>query len=466
MECQAASGGFSGMTEDNSNNLTWTTNTNKEVKSYIIPNRTENFYMTRVKRSVYINYFAKYIKAKYKEVFAQKEVDTYVENAAGSVEDNHPYSLWAADVTGGGTGKEDFTKTVLNASWRDAVSFAVIDNDIENGGIPYVYMKNAVEVSYDQKLGDLYETDAKGNLISIYFDYPCEMRGEQKIYKRRYWGIDEFYELESDNENAELSGWRIIEDTRVVNALTYKGRPFLPVKAIISQERANNHDYLPKPESYSIAEIVLAIYDRGSVLDYLIDKQGHSILVINGRTNGVGNGRDNAIVVSEAENKLFQPFFMSPDARLPEVHAGRIEKLTEEMLDMMDDGGVTASAKSVSQESGVSKSFSFSAKATTSKESLRLAMEVCEFLETGWKVYNNQGDASWKSVTTYPTEFIPQTEISFVDIDDAAEYFRSRGLRENEIEVTKLYIRKLFPNAKKELIESLVAEADGLNPTE
>lgn len=466
MECEAGSGGFSGITTNTSENLTWSHNTDNEVKSYIPYNLTENFYPNRIRDSVYINDFSKYLKAKYKEVFAQKEISTYVEDSAGQVDPDHPYAVWTQNVTGGGMGKEEFTKSFLKACWRDAVSFAIVDNDIETGGEPYVYRKNAVEVAYDKKDGYLYGTDKKGSLTWIIFDEPTRMNGNQKEYVRRYWGIDEFYELVSDSETAELSEWKIVQDTRMVNNLSYKGNPFLPVKAIFSQARDKNTDYLPKPDSYAIAEVCLAVYSKGSKLDYVIDKQSHSRLVINGRMNGVANGVDNAMIISEGDNKLFQPFLLSPDPRHPESHQKRIDKLNEYKLELMDEGGVSASAKSLTQESGVSKVFTFSAKATTSKESLRIALELSVFFETAWKVYNNQESAGWKSVTTYPTEFIPQTEVSIMDLMDVAEFYSSRNLKQNESEVIKAITRKLFPNAEKDKIEELVEEADNISPTE
>lgn len=456
-ECQNGKGGFSGNTRSATQASGY--QYNKKIYSYIIPNKTENFYKTRVKRAVFINYFKKYIKAKYKDVFALQEVNTSV-SINSEIQEDHPYLSFTQNVTGGGMDKNDFIKNILNASWRDAVSFIVIDKKI-NESMPYTYLKNAIDVACDVNGDYLTGTDDKGHMIWIIFNEKSKKVGEKTYLVRRYWGIDSFKVLQSaDNGDT----WETVEE--IPNTLTYRGQPFLPVKPIISQERANNHDYMPFPDAYSIAEIVLAIYDRGSVLDYLIDKQGHSILVINGTTNGVGNGRDNALIIDTMENKAFQPFYMSPDSNLPGVHAARIAKLTEEMLDMMDDGGVTASAKSVTQESGVSKAFSFSAKATTSKESLRLAGESDEFIEKGYKVFMNEDTASWTSSTSYPTEYIPQTETTFKDMEDAADFFDQRNLKKNESNVIKKYIYKLYPNASQEELSDLLEEVEVLEPTE
>lgn len=458
-ECQTGAGGFSGNVRSKANKVVNTVvGYFKDVYTYITANPTENFFQTRVKRSVYINYFKKYIKAKYKDLFALKEINTTVV-IEGKVQEKHNYLKFAENVTGGGMGLIEYTKNALNCSWRDATTFLLMDKK-ESESMPYAHKKNAIEVACDEN-GPLITTDAKGKMTSITFNEPSRVVDEDIILVRSYWGIDLFKKLESRDKG---DTWTVVEEE--ANTLTYKGEPYLPVEPLISQERESSDDYLPFPDSYAIAEIVLAIYDRGSVLDYLIDKQGHSMLVINGSTDGISNGRDNILAVDTMENKAFQPFFVSPDAKLPEVHANRIEKLVEEMLDMMDDGGVSASAKTATQESGVSKIFTFSAKSTTSKESLRLAMQVKRFLEVSYKVYMNEETAVWESEVSYPTEFTPQSETTFQELEAAADFFSQKQLPLNESSVIRKYIEKLSPNKSQSEIEDLLDEASNKNITE
>lgn len=446
-ECQDGTGGFSGRTEG------------RYAKSYIVPNLTENFYKTRTKRAIYLNYFNKYIRSKYKEVFGLQEVNTLVEDSTGETVEIHPYLDYSYDVTGSGMNKNQFVKGVLNASWRDGVAFVLMDKRPEDL-MPYAFMKTAIEVAMNENGTPMISTNLKGRMTSITFNEMSEWKGDKEIKFRRYWGVDAF-RLEMSKDEGET--WTVVEE--VSNMLSFNGEPYLPVEPIISQERDNPHDYMPMPDSYSIAEIVLGIYDRGSVYDYLVDKQGHSIPVINGSLNGIPNGLYNGLMIPEGDNKLFQPFFMNPDPKLADVHANRIKALTEEMLDMMDDGGVTASAKSVSQESGVSKAFTFSAKATTSKMSVRLAMEVDRFLEESFKVYMNDS-TEWKSVTTYPSEFIPQSELSLFDLQNVADYFKERGLMLNVEDIEKKILQKLNPNAESKSLDELIAEIESSNPTE
>ena len=221
-------------------------------------------------------------------------------------------------------------------------------------------------------------------------------------------------------------------------------------------------DYLPMPESYSIAEIVLAIYDRGSVYDYLVDKQGHSIPVVNGRVNGIQNGLYNGMVIPETDNKTWQPFFMSPDSKLAKNHADRIKELKEDMLNMMDDGGVTATLTKVSNESGIAKGYTYSAKSSTSKGQRRLAREADEFEEMAYKAYQEEDMAPWKSKTSYPEEFTPATESSIDDLIVMANYFKDERMQENYRDVLKKLVIKLNPNAQADEIDELIDEVEGL----
>lgn len=450
IECEDGTGGFSGMTISTKNYT---------PKSYIVGNPTENFYKTRIKRAVYNTYFSDFLEAKYKDVFSIQEVSTTVSSSSGTTIEDHQYTFFASDVTGGGINKNEFNKNAIHSSWRDAVSFIVMDKIAEDLN-PYVYVKGAAEVAKNKDGKLLIEADKKGSITGITFNEAPRYEKDKTILKRSFWGIEVFANLESSDDG---ESWQVVEE--VSNTLRYKGKPFLPVKPLYSQTRKNNKDFLPVPKSYKVASLALAIYDRGSVYDYLIDKQGHSILVINGSTNGVGNGRDNALIVDTMENKAFQPFFMSPDAKLAEVHSNRINELKEEMFQIMDNQGVSAAPRSVTQESGVSKAYTFSAKASTSKSSLRMAMELDRFLEMGYKAYTNDNQ-DWESVTSYPTEFAPQMEVGYVELEAAADFFNSRGLKENEASVVKKYIQKLHPNAKPDEIEELYQEIDNLSPVE
>lgn len=438
IEAQTGTGGFSG---------------DVRCKSYIIPNLSENFYQTRIKRAIYTNDYAKYIKAKYKDVFASQEVSTAVKGTTGETISDHPYVEFAHNITGGNINKNNLVKSVLNASWRDATAFIITDMGTDDTQ-PYVYLKTAIEVSTDENGKCLIETDDKGRMISITFNEAPLQDKKGTIYYRRYWGLDVFrLEASRDKEN-----WGIVEE--IDNTLTYKGEPFLPVEAFISQERVDNNNYLPFPESYAIASMNLGIYDRESVLDYLVDKQGHSTLALNGTMTSVPNGRDNALIVAEGDNKLFEPFYLSPDSKLPDVHSNRISSLKKQMYDMMDDGGVSVQAAGLAPESGKAKMFTFSAKASTSRESVRLAMEIDRYLEKSYKVYMNDDMSDWVSVTNYPEDFVPKPDLSLSEYEQASDYFSTRGLVLNEADVTKKILMKVNPNANSKELETLLTEID------
>ena len=441
MECQKGMGGFSG-------------NTTGSHKTYIVPNSTEPDFPTRVKRAVFINYFNKFLKALYKDIYSLINVKTTVLNSAGKSQEGHRYDDYVNDITGGGVSKDSLNKSIINASYRDAVSFII--GDIEDGETqPFCYFKNAIDVANDDNGIPLYDTDKKGNLINITFCEPDEMDIDNKrIEARRFWGLEEF-RLEKRQTGKK---WVVVEN--FANTLTFNGKRFLPVKPIISQERDNNHDYLPMPNSYAIAKIVLGIYDRGSVLDHVVDKQGHSIAVINGDITSMPSGKYNALVYAEGDNKLNAPFYMSPDYHLPAVHSDRIAGLIIEMLDMMDESGVSASLKQVSPESGIAKAISLIPKIARTKETIRLIEQCDKFEETIYKVYLNEENADWYGETTYPTEFMPTSDLTFTDLADMILVFDKENLTANKADVIKKLIEKLNPNASKDDIEQLISEVD------
>jgi len=441
-ECEEGTGGFSGRTQT-------------DCPSYIVPNITEPNYPTRVKRAVYINHYKKYIKAKYKDVFSLQTLVTSVKNGAGKVLEDHRYNIYTNNITGSGVDKNTFNKSVIRNSLRDAVSFIVCDKGPEDDN-PYCYMKNAVEVALDSKGNPMYATDSKGALTSITFTEPTiEDSGGNKAEFRRTWSLDVFFkEMKYKGQD-----WKLVDGSASPNTLTYKGQKFLPVKPIIAQERNNIRDYMPYPDSFSIAAVVLGLYDRGSVMDYVIDVQGHSIPVINGDITSMPSGKYNALVYAEGDNKLNPPFYMSPDYHLPGVHGTRIKELTADMLDMMEEGGVTASLKSASPESGLAKAFTFSAKSSTSKETQKLVLECDKFEEKSYKVYMDEEKSDWVSVTSYPTSYVPAPDVPVSEVDTILKAV-GESMPLTKASILKGLIRKINPQATPEELAPLFNEID------
>jgi hypothetical protein len=172
------------------------------------------------------------------------------------------------------------------------------------------------------------------------------------------------------------------------------------------------------------------------------------------------SGKFNALVYAEGDNKLNAPFYMSPDYHLPAVHSDRISGLIIEMLDMMDESGVSASLKQVSPESGIAKAISLTPKIARTKETIRLIEQCDKFEETIYKVYLGEEKSDWHAETTYPTDFIPTSELTFSDLADMIIIFDNENLAANKADVIKKLIEKLNPNASKEDIEKLISEVD------
>ena len=97
-ECYDGNGGFKG----------------DGFKSYLIPNASENFYITRNRMSIYINLFKQFINAKFEQVYKQAQPN-HVQTESGSDMPDHLYHEFLSNVTGNGINKSDFSKIAIRS---------------------------------------------------------------------------------------------------------------------------------------------------------------------------------------------------------------------------------------------------------------------------------------------------------------------------------------------------------------
>ena len=423
-------GGFSGNTEaDNC--------TGELPYCYIIPNPTENFYLTRIKNSVYINYFKKFINAPIKPVFSSG-VTTTIETEAGKVLDDHPFGNFLDNITGGGVSSNEFlSRQMLPASYRDAVSFAVMD---KKDGQPYVYMKQAYEVADNG-------TDEKGNLTWILFSEAPKIIDDKEILVQRYWGLDYFRKLESEDDG---DTWKVVEEQ--LNELG-----ILPVYPMLTSD-SDTGDYLPHPgSSYAIASIGATLYNRWSTMLWVLEKQAHSRLVYNGQMNGVAEGITNAMGIAEADTNLFQPFLLSPDPKIIEVHNTIIEALKNEMFELMEENGVSVNVLE-GPESGMSKAYSFSATNDAYKFTIKQSQGFYSWAYGTYRIYQEEESADYIAITEFPKNMQPKPALTVAEYMEIADYFERRGMKVSLAEVDRALMKLLKPNAPKASLEDIIEE--------
>jgi hypothetical protein len=414
--------------------------------TYIVPNPTENFFKTRVRMSVYLNDFKQFINAKFEPIF-KEAVKTYVQTESGVDIPNHVYLDFVGNVTGSGVNKNEFMKAAIRQAYIHDVSFVVMDK-MAGALLPYLYLKTINDV-----LG--YSVDVYGGLASIYFDDGCKKHGDEVLYFRRYIGTDRWALQKSKDKK-----------TWVEVSATPNNMRVLPVYPLWTHRGSDLTDYSTfEPSNYGIAAVCAWLYDKGSKLDYVIDKQAHAILVLQGDMMSVPSGTDNALVISPSEHSVFQPSYISPDSSLPGVHQARINSVENKLIRMMTDGGVNVSMDSA-PESGVARGYKFWATNTTLKATVALLSEADKWIFETYRRFT--GDtASWLAYSEYPTDFTPTTGLSVEQLVDLIEFYKAEGLPRNVVDAHKRLRSLIDPMATREdsqdLLDEIEERYDGLD---
>ena len=437
-ECYAGSGGFSGKTKAGD-------------YTYIIPNATENFFNKRIQMSVYTNYFKKFVDAKYKPIFKQN-INTYVKKEDGSTIEDHLYYDFVANVTGNGASKKEFEKIAIRSAIKHDLVFVVMDKKASDW-MPFLYLKQVKDLLD-------YTVDAMGNLTSVtFYDGARLMPGGKKRMYKRYISLDKWSRLYSDDEGKTWSK----DKPDVENVLQA-----LPIYPMFYQRPDDLTDYDPHPSNFDIASFSAWLYDKSSKLDYLIDKQAHSRLVLQGRIADIASGVDNCINIQESEKPLMPPQYLSPDAGMPAVHSQRISDVLEQMFDIMSESGVSvapANGGAGSVESGIAKSYTFNATNTCLKSTVSVLVDFSEWLYRMYKRFTS--DVSpWIATTEYPEDFTPTTKLAAKDLIEIIQFYKDAGMPENVIDLHLRLRNVIDPHASREESSTLYQEIEEAIRTE
>ena len=405
---------------------------------FIISNPTENFYATRCQMSIYLNMVKKMVDVMWKPIF-RDNIKTYIETDAGSTIEHHLYLDFVENVTGSGLGLADFCKNALRESIIHDVSYVCMDM-LEGDTQPFIYLKSATSLLE-------YETDEKGGLISVTFDEGVETSGSGKIFYRRYIGLDAWRLLVSDDGKE----FRVAKE--VINNLG-----ILPVYPMFSNGQAVSGDYRPWPSLYSVGAYSAYLYDKNSKLDYVIDKQAHSIKVFQGLTDAsLSNGIDNCIILPPDESIRIAPSILSPDSGLIQVHSDRIDRALGYLYDIMEDNGVSVQRGNLQAESGVAKAYTFNATNTVLLEKVNVLKSFTKWLYQTYKIFTND-TGTWLSYTEFPVNFTPRASLSVDEMIRLIDMYNMENLPKNKADLLLRLRSVIDPNASREEEEDFLTE--------
>lgn len=406
-------GGFSGKTGDG-------------FKSHIIAKMTENFYITRVQMSIYLPFFKKFINAKYKGIFNNKlPVLTFNESTKETIEDVY-FNDFYENVTGDGTSYQAFSKNLLKNAYIADVSFCVIDQI--NGEInPYLSMVRSKDVL-------AYAVGEKKELVSLsYLLDKKEKENGDIVYTKKVVSVNEYAFYESN----DMQQWN-----HVFTVPHSIGE--IPVYAMFT-ERDEIGCFIPHPSTYNIVQFCAWIYDKGSKLDYVIDKQAHSLLAMQGNISQIASGIDNALVIGESEKSVFTPQFVSPDSSQIDKHLARIDSVVKSMFDIMAESGVSVSISDTKVESGIAKTYTFNAQDIVLKQGVVVLKEFDKWLNRLYKKFTNN-NTNFTFEISYPNNFTPNTALAVQEIIDCFNVFSAENISVGKKEALKMLMSKLNPS--------------------
>ncbi len=408
----------------------------RAARNYLEYSATENFFVDRSKRSVYVNHYKPSIDCKVDPVFSKKAPRVAV--MAGETElETHPYLDYSKNVNGLGMNQFYMNQNTIRSALRDEVAFLIMDKD--ESGETYEYIQPAITV-------DPYsiETEPNGKLKQIGFLETS--KEDDTITIRKLWTAEFLTIQQAKNINysgLESVTWEFVEETPVQIG-------YMPVLPVFANPRVDGTDYLPWPQSYGIMLICWKIFNLMSDSDWIIARQAHDIMVIKNAEGieAVREGVTNAIAVNDPTGNSsgadVTPYSPNPD-HVPN-HLANIEHYYQELRRVADEHGINTAESSGQAESGIAKAFTFTARNESIKRVESIAKAIDEWRYLTWQEYNGVG--SWSAETDYAGDYTPEMNPSLDELQTGAEFFKTNGVEDGFREVAKMVAKKLLGTNK------------------
>ena len=394
--------------------------------SYLVADRTENFYNTRNKMSHYINDMARYITAQYQRVFTDIPPQ-YKTNNTLLVD-------MLNDIDRRGSYVDDMKQYALANCLLDGVVFLASGNDGEQGKTPWVSVYSAMQYN------DEYSTkDNFGNVIVYVF----AVGGD----KYHVYTDDKFYVMQADDNTKSLDDMSIVDDTDM------PANVVRPVYSIPSYGRG----VLPTPHNtLSIARMSLNLYELHSRMVQVMTRQLFDRLVISGDIDSAPDGVTNALVLgSETANAQL----LSPDPNVTKIWSDVIGQYTQIMYEHMRDGGVIIQKSSQIPESGASKAYTFQPVDAALNKSIKICEKIDAYVVDSFNLWMG---ANAQLEVVYNHEYAPMAPISTQDLRDLVEVGKELEVDGILQEVAKNVLTYLNIDSTSDTYKSILTEIDGI----
>jgi hypothetical protein len=212
------------------------------------------------------------------------------------------------------------------------------------------------------------------------------------------------------------------------------------------------------PKSFSVARICADIHNARNILAYVLFKQGHSLLVFQGKTEGLRDPLSNIVEIpaGSPEHSIAMPAILSPDAELPRAHMEQIRETFEYMVSIMGNNGVSMVEKKA--ESGESKSYDMVGTNQTNLATVEMNKGADKWRKRIFNEFEDRGDTH-EYHTEYPKDFYPTAGMDLVDLIEAANWYIEHGQLEAATETVKLMtstvLNEVSPDKLLEIIKGI-----------
>lgn len=323
--------------------------------SYLLSYSSESKNYLRRKQEVsYKNYLKGIVDSLITPVFSSQAV---------RVTDNDMFEAFMTDVTNGGVGIQEFTKSAVRACRLHGIVFVVMDNfsdtptsrqeAINNRMYPYTYLKYA----YDYHSADV---DQYGKIISITFYNGLVTVGDRPVETT----------ITFNNYNTEVKQL----DGKVIGTYPHEAG-IVPVFAMKLDAMGSLQ---PTPPVYSLAALSYVIFQQDSEQRNTERQSAFNMLTIPSLDSNAQVSVGNDSILYYDPNSSQAPSYIGPDSGVLDVLMRTEAQNVADLLASADNIGATA-VQTSSPESGVAKAYKFIGQSFALEETAELA-EKCEMV--------------------------------------------------------------------------------------
>jgi hypothetical protein len=429
--------------------------------SYLVPRRAENFYGDRMAISTFFNLYAPHIRAKVDPTFSMGVQDKVKTNDEYAKKDK--WLDYAEDCTGTGKSLNEMRKAASISAWNHGVSFVIVDKAYRpsmNTNFPFRYTRSVLDL-------DAYGVHDRTMMLDwiSFWEVPEIVRDASKKptgqirYVKRVHGVEEGRGYVEMFKSKPVSGGSNKDDLEYSSEVKwFTGISRINVYAMFSQPEESGCYKPVLPLSYNVARICYMIYNCINLMSYVLFKQGHGLIAVQGNLTGAKDFLSSFITLPpDTEKQTYKmPTILSPDADLPRVHVEIIQKLIEWLIAIMGTNGVSMVEKKA--ESGVSKGFDYIATNQTNLENIEMNKRCDRWEYSIFDEFEGRTQGDYEYETLYPTDFYPEAGVEVIDLIEIANFFKGNGAEITSREIMKQLANSALPEITPETLVNINSE--------